>query len=275
MGQGQWARFLRIFPGLFVYGILFAFIAGPLLSSMTLLDYFTDAHTYFYPLAVLVEFSRATPPHQIFTTTAFSGAVNNPLWTIKYEVAAYAMLGGLFYLDLLHRTWVLLMIVALSLAAMFAENLSATWIYNLSRYELCFMLGVLAHRFRNRIPLDARYLLPTITIAYLLADTHIGYATNIFAVAHLVLVVGALQFGSLTTYTRKVDLSYGMYIYGWPIQQTLVAMIAGITIPMVFVLSFVFSSTVALASWNYIERPALRFKKSERFQIDQNSAPTW
>lgn len=45
LAQYAWARFLRIFPALLAFGLFFAFVLGPLLTSLRWVDYFADAHT--------------------------------------------------------------------------------------------------------------------------------------------------------------------------------------------------------------------------------------
>jgi len=57
---------------------------------------------------------------------------------------------------------------------------------------------------------------------------------------------------------RGVDLSYGLYLYAWPVQQ-LVAMYGLAHSPLPFiVLSTIGASILAAGSWFIIERPAMR-----------------
>jgi peptidoglycan/LPS O-acetylase OafA/YrhL len=83
------ARCLRIFPGLIACGFVLAFVLGPLLTSRSFTEYFSDSHTYLYPLSVAVAFGDAIPPAGIFESVPVPGAINIPLWTIRYELAAY------------------------------------------------------------------------------------------------------------------------------------------------------------------------------------------
>ena len=261
-----WARFLRIFPALFAYGIVFAFVAGPLLTSFQSLDYFADAHTWLYPLAVLVQFARAIPPHGILTGAPFSEAANDPLWTIKYEIVAYIGLAGLHYFRVLRSAPVLLASLAIALATFLVahsvpdEPGGTTWVYQLGRCTFCFLLGVLAHRFKDWLSLSPRLLVLSGAVVLIAAGTRFEATAYIVLVAHLVLIAGAQYYGLLTIYSRRSDLSYGTYIYGWPVQQSIMVLFPAIGIAGLLLWSLAIVPFFAYASWNLIEKPAMRLK---------------
>jgi peptidoglycan/LPS O-acetylase OafA/YrhL len=54
------------------------------------------------------------------------------------------------------------------------------------------------------------------------------------------------------------DLSYGLYIYGWPVAQTILHLLPGLAPWELAVLSLAGSFPLAAASWHLVERPALR-----------------
>ena len=53
------------------------------------------------------------------------------------------------------------------------------------------------------------------------------------------------------------DVSYGMYIYGWPIAQTVVVVLPGISPVPLAVLSLLATYPIAFLSWQFVERPGL------------------
>jgi peptidoglycan/LPS O-acetylase OafA/YrhL len=261
-----WARFLRIIPPLFAFGVLFTFVAGPLLTSSHLREYFSDAHTWFYPASVLVQFSRAHAPSGIFDHVPLAGDVNNPLWTLKYELIAYVVLAILFSFSFLRRTSSLLIALAAAFALLVAAPLFVdrmhfgSSVYQLGRYEFCFLLGVVAFHFRERISLSARPVIVTFAIVVACHDTVFEPAAYIVLTAHLVIIAGARQYGWLSAISRKSDLSYGTYIYGWPAQQSLVTLIPGIGTYALLALSLAIVPLFAIASWHLIEKPVLALK---------------
>jgi peptidoglycan/LPS O-acetylase OafA/YrhL len=88
---------------------------------------------------------------------------------------------------------------------------------------------------------------------------------QLFAMASwVVLPFGVLAFG-LSSHTwlsrwHERDYSYGIYIYAFPVQQTLVSFWP--QMPLLTYLLSTLAITVALAaaSWHFVEKPALKLK---------------
>lgn len=260
------ARVLRIFPALFVYGAVLAFILGPALTSHALGNYFSDAATYLYPISAPILFADATPPPGLFETVPVAGTVNEPLWTIRYELMAYVCLALLAAVGLFPNLTGLL-ITGVAVAAHFAvveavpeipETVAA--LGSLARFGLCFMIGVLAYAFRDRIILSPVLLAAAAALAWLLNDTVAARAMNIIAVAYLVFVLGAGSYGVVGRWTRTNDVSYGTYLYGWPIQQTLMVAFPSMTAAANMAAALVLAPIAGLLSWQFVERRALSLK---------------
>ena len=56
------------------------------------------------------------------------------------------------------------------------------------------------------------------------------------------------------------DISYGVYIYAFPLQQTVVALVPGITVAQLLLLSSLATLGCAILSWHLVEERALAFK---------------
>ena len=262
-------RALRIFPALFVFGIVFAFLAGPFLSTLGAARYFSDLHTFLYPFAVLIHFSSATPPQGIFTGLPVAETVNDPLWTIRYEITAYLCLALLFGLRLLRGAASAGMFLLVMLLMMLAHGRG--WLgpdhsplEQLARYGFCFLVGVNLYYWRNHVSNAVLWVLPTALAAWLLRDTLLGAPAFIVLSAHVAILAGTRDFGPLTSWTRETDISYGTYIYGWPVQQTLLAMGLGLTPAMLAFCSLLVVPVCGLLSWKYVEEPALRLRRALR-----------
>jgi peptidoglycan/LPS O-acetylase OafA/YrhL len=86
------ARVLRLFPALIVVCIFLAFVLGPLVTAVAWQTYFTDSRVWLYvPVAAsLLSYTMTLPG--VFETVPVSGAIDNPLWTLRYEAICYVLL---------------------------------------------------------------------------------------------------------------------------------------------------------------------------------------
>lgn len=261
-----WARFLRIFPGLFVFGLLMAFVAGPLLSSSGVAEYFSDPHTWAYPFAILIEFAKAAPPHHVFHYLPYADAVNTPLWTIKYEILAYAVLAAFAAAGWTRRPRALWLALGFALTLFTAQAAmervgDTSHLYQLGRYGFCFALGMMAFHYRDRVSLAPKWLAATVLLVALSHDTALEHAAYVMLVAHVTLLLGTRRYGALTTLTQRHDISYGVYIYHWPIEQALLVEFTGIGMLTLIAATLPITAIFAIASWRLVEEPALRLKK--------------
>ena len=78
------ARAMRLLPGLAAVLILLACVAGPLLTTLPLLDYAASGAVPRFVLSNLAMQYTAELPG-VFGANPFPGAVDDSLWTLKYE----------------------------------------------------------------------------------------------------------------------------------------------------------------------------------------------
>ena len=65
-------------------------------------------------------------------------------------------------------------------------------------------------------------------------------------------------------YNRVGDYSYGLYVYAFPVQQTIISRIPGLTSVELFLVSFPVTLALAAISWHALERPMLALKSRFR-----------
>ncbi len=81
------------------------------------------------------------------------------------------------------------------------------------------------------------------------------------------LAVASLAFGRrirFDLYERGGDASYGIYIYAFPVQQTVAHLIEGVSPGVMLSISLTVTFGLARLSWNLLEHPALRRKPRRR-----------
>ena len=84
------ARVLRLLPGLAVMLALVTVVAGLLLTTLPLADYFASPATLRFFVGNLSVFAFTANLPGVFGSNPFPSAVNGSLWTLAYEVECYA-----------------------------------------------------------------------------------------------------------------------------------------------------------------------------------------
>lgn len=279
VGRYLWRRALRILPGFWVCLIVTTVIVLP---AAQLLTYGSMAG---FPLtgeqsATSYLLGNAGLYIQQYEVRGLFGgeSVNGSLYTLFCEFLCYVALIGLGLTGLLTRRRRLVLAAAgLAWAALVADLLSGgaltgdSYVREVAiRLAPMFLAGVIvrlwSHRIRLTVPggLIALAALTAGVVAAGFAPFPFG-STLIYmlvappAVAYLVLLAGART--ELASVGAKRDLSYGLYIYAWPVQVLLLVLGAtGWPLPAYFAASLAAALTLALASWTFVEAPALALK---------------
>ena len=107
----------------------------------------------------------------------------------------------------------------------------------------------------------ALFALPAILVLASIDKTAFFLAYAAF-LAPLVMHMAYLPGGPVRRFNGWGDFSYGVYIYAFPIQQTLVLIMPGLSLGAMVALSSLVTLAVAVLSWNLVEKPALARKES-------------
>ena len=88
-------------------------------------------------------------------------------------------------------------------------------------------------------------------------DEEAMHQLTVVPLTYLLLYVGSTW---RTRFAATEDISYGMYIYGWPIQQLLALAGVGALVPQAgfVVLTIALTAPLAWVSWRLVEKPAMR-----------------
>lgn len=266
MGRFVGNRALRLFPGLWMCIFALVFIAGPILTTIPLTDYARGHDTLGF-LGNLVFFPLSQSVAGVFDGLPGSDALNGSLWTLKYEVACYAF-GALLLSSPRHRTLVVALCWAAAMIAMplIGDPLEQkgaayylSWMIWLFRY---YGAGMLLYLLRDRLPLSKAGALICLFVA------SVGMFTPVFTEllatvgAYALIVSAYLAVPWFKKLTASGDLSYGVYIYAFPVQQALVPYSLGTSIPWLtnVLLATPITFVLAALSWHFVERPALKMK---------------
>ncbi len=257
------ARALRILPGLVVCVLAVALVLGPTLSPLAISDYFASDALYAYLAKTLSLSTGSAGLPQLFSANPFPGMVNQSLWTLKYEVFCYALVGvvGGFLLRYGARStrtctvlgaWIGIMIL-------FPPSLGEghTAVQNAHYFLLFFGVGALAYLARSSLPVSA-YGVAALFLFFVLAlGSRWTSAAAALFVGYGTIYVASIDLGPLRQLANRYDLSYGTYIYAFPVTQTLLTLEPTLGVGSLIALTIFVVLPISLLSWVFVERPAL------------------
>lgn len=275
-------RVLRICPGFVVAALVSVVVVGALGAAHPG-EYFARLQ----PRTILLELAFLHSPD---TSPTFVGqpyaVVNGNLWTISYEFGCYLGVGllgacglvkrrraflaftvgvaGVWLLPLAGRAMIVFCVGHLGLDC--ARSVALVLLLCkengvFTRLLFVFCAGGCFALFQDRLRFSPRWAFVAfaLTVPCLwslvgsqLALTTLGaYAFFTFAFARI---------PGLAVFQGHTDISYGVYLYGWPVQKLLLWTWPGLSPWMLFALSVVGSAAAGWASWRLVEQPFLRLK---------------
>lgn len=273
-------RVLRIYPGLIVNLLLCAFVLGPLVTSLPLHAYLGSGGVYGY----LGQSFAVTPkspglPGVTFVDNAVGNIMNGSLWTLRYEMMMYAMVLLLGLVGLLRLSTALVLTALGILAVAFEKSLKPFGDFG----EMAWLLGFFAsgmamHFLRPR--LSFRWPSMLLALAVLAGFVWLHLFIMLFPLAGAYLVIGfATRHDPALDYSRHLgDLSYGLYIYGWPAESLVVWLAHGHAAWwQVFFGAAAIAGPLAYLSWQCVEKRALAWGRRrpahEAMPYSQSTAP--
>ena len=257
-------RAARIYPGLAVNGLVIAFVLGPIVTSLPLAQYFADPKFR----AFLGDYATLWPgplalPGVLFANTTVGNLVNGAFWTLIFEVMMYAtvlILGLARGLRL--STAVVLLILGIT-AIWWDERWSLAWLGYLRGWLWMlshFAAGMVIYFLRERLVF--RWYYGLIALVPWLVTSQLGEFITFFAPScgYLTIYLATARYWSRLDYARHVgDLSYGIYIYGWPCEELVMWLTNGRAAWWEVTLgSLALALPLTWLSWHCVENWALR-----------------
>lgn len=257
------SRALRVAPAFWVCLLVIVFFFGPLFTSLSTHDYFSAAGTWGY-LKHNVDFIALqwTLPG-VFTGNPRGDVVNGSIWSLSLESRLYAYWILLALIAVLPtRRWYTLFAIGMliiSTAQWWAGEVDQNYYRSLTDV---FIIGGLAAHWSSRVPISLRLLTLLVVALICAAGTRIYLAvaitTILYATACIAYRLPAIPF------PRGRDWSYGIFLYGFPIQQALVALWPNLHPLELTAVALPLAWAFAALSWSLVEEPMLQFKPQAR-----------
>lgn len=270
-------RVFRLMPALIVYTVLMTFVLGPLLAKISVKDYFSNTITWEYLYNIVLNPRFQLPA--LFANNPYPYAVNGSLWALPIEVSLYILI--YFVLKIFSKNkYRRCLICAFSVAVIVMQGIhlkcfpSATlvfwgtdWIRIFNIYPYFFMGALYS------LTDIKRYC--NLQVAFVLFFVSMLFSTNHYVIYELVAILLIpyimISIGECTTpifanLLNGLDISYGLYLWGFPVQQILIQYLVveqgyNIGANSMFCLALAVTVILSLFSWFFVEKPTMTLLK--------------
>ncbi len=221
------ARLLRIIPCLAAVTFGLTFLAGPILTKLSPGEYFTDAGTFKYLLNSVMVLVHELPG--VFQDNIYNPTVNGPLWTLPVEFLCYIMCflaWKLHFLNEKNARWMILLFAAGYLGAV--KLLAGSGVLSAALRPVgLFFAGMIYYIYREKIVI--RPWLAGVCAVFLAAAARVHFLEPVifFCLPYLLAWLGFGTKHKFSGFARRGEVSYGMYLLGWPIQQMICQVFGG------------------------------------------------
>lgn len=268
VGGFLWRRMLRIYPALVVCTLLSVYVLGPFFSPLGIGGYLGwSYHVRTTVYSVLNPSYGMVLPKVQFYDPAISWLAtftNGSLWTISQEIFCYLILAAFMAIGLLRAP---LMALVLAVAVTWELFFEHPWpdkklITDFTFIAPFFFCGSLLWFVIERWQPNIVLALIFVALGVLFAVVWPDYLYGPMLFAYPLVYIATSPIIRLPTLDRLGDLSYGTYLYGWPVEQVVNHALGQYSTPWsVFALALPTALLFGWLSWHLLEKHALRLKR--------------
>lgn len=256
-------RALRLGPALAIEVILSALVLGPLLTSLPLSEYFSDPKFLHYFLNILGDIQYKLPG--LFLNNPSPELVNLQLWTVPFELKCYVAIAILATLGIAFDRIAFVLLLGITQLAIIYYVLAyhPAQEYSVPHGRilvLCFLFGVGFYLWRDVIPYNGALALVSAALCLWLPLSRYGDYFLAGPALYLTCYLG-LANPRRSRFLTSGDYSYGIFLYGFPIQQATLAILPSTEVWWINILICVPISIVfATGSWHLVEKHAPKLR---------------
>ena len=252
-------RCCRIFPGLIACSFFMCYVIGPIFTPVPVIDYVLDPHILKTSISYSFFIGRSIP--DVFSDFIYKGAINGSLWTLPVEFLSYIILGIILsYSNTWKSVFILLLAAMISTFLISAHRIEDIAFYGiplsyLSMFGIAFSVGALmSMTYQSWINIRGPLVLVSIILILILQDRPELSILGTASLAVLAVILGVSFRDKLIN--GRFDISYGIYIYAFPIQQMVINRVTQHFWLSLFI-SIILTGIMATFSYLFIEKPFL------------------
>ena len=245
-------RFIRIFPPLWFTLLVCILVCGLFFSTYSLGKYFLSSDFFKYCLNFIL-----IPIHNlpgVFMNNIYPGVVNGPLWTLPIEFVCYLVLLLAYKLNLVNKKSYKY-VALLFIVAFVGINLIPLSIKGYIQPCFLFFWGSFYWIYRDKITMKNTYFLISLVAFVLLIVLGYGHVASFLFVPYLTLYIAFCLPQCNNRLASLGNLSYDIYLCGWPIQQMVISLFGGsMLVGMNILISIPLSILVGYITYSLVEK---------------------
>ena len=263
-------RTKRILPP-YLLVVILCFIIGSFITNLRITEYLQSGESYSYLInnILFLNFLQPTLPG-VFENNPIQ-AVNGSLWTMKVEIMFYISVPIVFYLlKKYNKLWVMIGIFVFSIL----YEQCFTYLFEKTNNELYFFIrkqigsqfiyfysGTFILLYFQYFRKYLKYLFPLAIAICIFEDANI-ILFYLEPIATSIIIIGFAYNFKYLNFIRKYDnITYGIYLYHFPIIQIIIQFNIAKEYPLIaFLLSLIITIITAILSWKYLEKPIINKK---------------
>jgi peptidoglycan/LPS O-acetylase OafA/YrhL len=268
-------RVLRIFPG-FIGALLVSTVIMTAVNPTGLFKTVVSwqgLKSFIYGCLTLSSDSLIGP--EVFPHNPFPKCVDGSMWTIPIEFECYLGVCVIGLFCLFKFRW-LIMGIFIYNYLLVCKSVYRGWDFSNQdrRFFTLFLAGVCAWLWRDKIPLHWSVAFGSCVLLLLPAFTPLPWLiVEPVALTYIALWLGYARPLEATRWCDTTDLSYGVYLYAFPVQQLIASNAWGRNVWVMLIVSIPVTLVMALASWHLVEKRFLAMKASRFIDRDPAEAP--
>jgi peptidoglycan/LPS O-acetylase OafA/YrhL len=276
LGRYALRRSLRIIPGLAVVVTVCAVVLGPLMTSLSVQEYFRHPQVWDYFRNIMLYPIYTLPG--VFADNPYPHAVNGSLWTLPLECFLYFLIVAILSVEKIRQhPWIMCVFsVGLAVLGQWIMDHRGPWVFYgtdvryLGMLAPYFCMGSFCALLERRGYGRSCFCLPVALGGLGVMAISSGWMLHVVAavvIPYATLAVGVRSWPVVRHAARWGDVSYGVYIYAFPMQQTALALWGREHGWAAGGLALLGTLVCATFSWHGVERPMLALKpRTQRVQ---------
>ena len=200
------------------------------------------------------------------------------MWTIQYEFACYLMIAALGMVGLIRGAVLITLAAAMLGVAMFMPFGALGWTTQFQFFSAppetlfqlggVFLTGAAVHCYRDHIRFPPALMVgAAVALGVSALSARTALAGFCLFGAYLIFAVARRGAGTvLERINNPTDISYGVYLYAWPIEQLLIRHGGGANLLALAAQTWLLAMLAGWLSWTFVESPVLRLLRRRSFR---------